>query len=128
MKIPKTLSIGGIDWKIQFHPKDFPNRSNESMVANLDFRYGVINISEDIHDQLVDLSFLHELQHAIDYSMGYLTCDDTPDKMPITEKTVEQRAQLWLQVIKQLIDFNIIEEMCPSENTTDKSVLNIKGL
>jgi hypothetical protein len=131
MKIPSQITIGGIDWNVKFHSKDFPNHNNESMVANLDFRYGIINISEDIHEQLVDLSFLHELIHAIDYSMGYLTDDKDPESMPISEKTVEQRAQLLLQVIKQLIDFNIISEMT---NSTDikidspKSILNIKRL
>ena len=113
MKIPNNITVGGIDWTIKFHPKDFLNRSGVEMIANVDFRCGIINISSNLHEQLVDLAFLHELTHTIDYSMGYLSDENKPQNLPITDKTVELRAQLWLQVIKQLIDFNIISELCP---------------
>lgn len=128
MKIPSQISIGGLDWKIQFHDKDFMNQSNQKMVGNVNFRDGLINISSDLNEQLVDLTFLHEITHAVDYTLGFLVDDnDDPEHLPITEKTVETRAQLWLQVIKQLIDFNIIEEMCPSMNLKkeDKTILNL---
>ena len=103
MKIPETLQVGGIEWIIKFHPEDFQNRSNQTMIANVDFRWGIINISENVHNELTDMMFLHEVTHIIDYTMGYLTDDRDPESMPITDKNVELRAQLWLQVIKQLM-------------------------
>ena len=107
MKIPSQIQVGPIIYTIKFHPEDFNNSDEERMVANINFRDSVINISEDMGDQMVDLSFLHEVQHAIDYAMGYLTGDDDdPLSFESTERNVEARAQLMLQVINQLLDYN----------------------
>jgi hypothetical protein len=76
-------------------------------VANVDFLNCQINISKELPDQIRDLSFMHEVVHAILFAMGYQLEMSTMDN---DEVFVEGYAQLLLQVVEQIIEYNIYFE------------------
>lgn len=136
MLIPPMISIAGIDYKVvfkkdtSFKEKETPKRAlydalgkdedtteleilaieqDDGLVAHIDFMQNRIVIGEELSSQSVDISFWHEIVHGIDFAMGYVSLADDSEYMPINEKSVEARSQLLLQVIKQVVAYNIEE-------------------
>ena len=113
MQIPDVLTIVGIDYKVCFndgniHTVDEDGKEvKHETVANVDFLNCKINISKELSDQIVDLSFMHEVVHAILFAMGFQMEMST---MPNNEEFVEGFAQILLQVTNQIIDYNILYE------------------
>ena len=97
MKIPKTITIAGIDYKI----KDVPPDSSE-------LNYGVYSGSQVVQIATIFLNntlegdvkletFTHEVIHAICDSIGV-----SQRTIEIDERFVESFSHILLQVIKQL--------------------------
>jgi len=110
MQIPDTLTIVGIDYKVCFNDGAIHTVDEEGQkikhetVANVDFLNCQINISKELTEQIVDLSFIHEVVHAILFAMGYQMEMST---MPNNEEFVEGFAQILLQVVNQILEYNL---------------------
>lgn len=138
MLIPPMISIAGIDYEVKYKKdvsvsgsskKDLydtmvegadtteleldVDEEGNGLVAHINFLKNEIVLSESLPDQTMDLSFIHELIHGIDFAMGYVPIEDPMEVMalPIDELSVEARAQLMLQVIKQIINYNVEEAL-----------------
>ena len=120
MRIPPMISIAGIDYEVEFRKDGTYNKKEKdtletdedyasNMVAHIDFMECKLVISDQLTDQVVDLSFWHEIIHGIDFAMGYIDVPSDPGQcfLPIDEASVEARAQLLLQVVKQVFDYNL---------------------
>lgn len=107
LKIPPTIQIGGITYRVVFMDKPFFNDEGNEMVARILFTESLIQISgTKMGEQMVDVSFLHELKHGIFYCMGIVGKEASA---VLDERFVEQCAHLWNQVIQQILDYNLIE-------------------
>ena len=114
MRIPDMLTIVGIDYEVCFNDgaiqtvDEDGQKIKHETVANVDFLNCRINISKDLSEQIVDLSFMHEVVHAILFAMGYQIEMST---MENNEEFVEGFAQILLQVINQILEYNINYEL-----------------
>lgn len=103
MKIPPTIQIGGIIYQVKWNPEPFFNDNGDEMVARIVYTDNFIEISSTkMGEQMVDVSFLHEVCHGVFYCMGII---GSP-KRQLTESFVEQCAHLWYQVFQQILDYN----------------------
>ena len=138
MLIPPMITIAGIDYEVKYK-KDAKisgtsrkalydalgrdedtteleiavQEEDDGLVAHINFLKNEIILSESLPDQTMDLSFIHELVHGVDFAMGYVPIEDPMEvmAMPIDELSVEARGQLILQVIKQIVDYNVQEAL-----------------
>ena len=104
MKIPETITIGGVQYTIKWEAEPFFNDAGDEMVARILFTDSIIQISSTkMGNQMVDVSFLHEVVHGIFYCMGIVG----EPKRVLNESFVEQCAHLWLQVFNQILEYNL---------------------
>lgn len=126
MLIPPKIQIAGIEYEVIFRDnatyKAVPRTDKEvleidlqeeveedelnSMAAHIDFINCKLVISKELSDQVIDISFWHEIVHAIDFAMGYTSTGEYQNMLPIDEVSVEARSQLLLQVVKQVVEYN----------------------
>jgi hypothetical protein len=143
MLIPPKISIAGIDYEVKYKKDASVSGSSKKalydavekgedttelelaveeesngLVAHINFMTNEIVMSESLPNQTMDLSFIHELVHGVDFAMGYVPIEDPMEMMalPIDELSVEARAQLMLQVIKQIVDYNVQEALNESKS------------
>lgn len=104
LKIPEQITIGGVTYQVEWKNEPFYNDNNDEMVARILFTDSLIQISSvKMGEQMVDVSFLHEVLHGIFYCMGIVG----EPKTVLNERFVEQNAHLWLQVFNQILEYNI---------------------
>lgn len=118
------ITIGGIDYVVEFGDPRYSgmNEAGEEVehqaVAHVNFMDARIMISPEMGDQFVDLSFLHELVHAITFSMGFQPGSIIPNDEVFTEGF----ANILLQVMKQIMEFNTEHPYYEEEYTEDEII------
>lgn len=103
MKIGKTIEIGGIVWNILFQ-KDLKNPETGEEITHgyTDDLLSEIRINQDLRPQGRILTLLHEIRHIISDSMGL---HGQIEVNPHLECMIEFESLLWLQVIKQIMEW-----------------------
>ena len=110
MRIPPTLKIAGITYEVCYNNGSIKTEDEDGKmieidtVANVNFIDCTINLSTDLNEQVMDLSFMHEVVHAILFAMGYQA---NHSKMENDEVFVEGFGQLMLQVVNQIVEYNV---------------------
>lgn len=113
-KIPPSISIGGVEYEI-IYTKDPPLFDKENDIANvgqIDLLKSVIRIWEGLSDEMQLLTLVHEIQHGVEFVFAI----NPGDSIMHSEEYVEMTANIWLQVIKQIVEWNI---MCNSKSMFD---------
>lgn len=87
IKLPKTVRVGGMDYKILF-PYDFGEQPNNIGLHN--GCSGIIRIAKNDNNQIVLETLLHELAHAV---------DNIYNRSLLDEDTVAIFARAWLQIL-----------------------------
>ena len=72
-------------------------------MAQIHFLDGTIHIQADMAPEVVFLSFCHELNHGVLQGMNHYL----KNMIYHDETFVEQGAQAWAQIIKQIVDYNL---------------------
>jgi len=120
IKIPQVIDIGGISYEIRWVAE-----LQGKLAAQIFFRDGYIEIDENLSDEVAFVSFLHEVQHGIFGCQNY----DINKMLYHDEGLVERSAQLWGQVIKQIVGYNsdcaYADGLLAPECIEDKTVLDI---
>lgn len=121
------LSIGGIDYEVGFGDPRFTgvNEAGEEVehhaVAHVNFMDAKIMITPEMGDQFIDLSFLHEVVHAITFSMGYQPGSIIPNDEVFTEGF----ANILLQVMNQILEFNMEHPHYEESYEEDEEVIDL---
>jgi hypothetical protein len=105
-KIPPSISIGGVEYDI-IYTKDPPLFDKENDIANvaqIDFINSEIRIWLGLSDEMQLISFIHEIAHGVDFVLAIEPGDMTSH----TEEHTETTANIWLQVIKQIVEWNLM--------------------
>ena len=112
MHIPPSLKIAGITYEVLYNNGKIETEDEDGndivvdTIANVNFVDCTINLSEDVCEQVIDLSFMHEVVHAILFAMGY----QLGGAIEHDEVFIEGYAQLLLQVMQQIIEYNVYFE------------------
>lgn len=112
MHIPPSLKIAGITYEIKYNNGKIETEDEDGneivvdTIANVNFIDCTINISESVCEQVVDLSFMHEVVHAILFAMGH----QLGGAIEHDETFIEGYAQILLQVMQQIIEYNVMYE------------------
>ena len=126
MRIPPMLSIAGIDYKVCWNDGKIETQDEEGneikleTIANIHFLDNEINLCGDYTQQTTDISFVHELVHGILFAQGYQRGFVIPDDE--VERFTEGFAQILLQVMNQIIEYNVLFE----EYEKEYDVINIE--
>lgn len=70
MKIPKEFMLGGVKWRVNVR------RMENDLLGTCDSKTAIIEIEENLSPQMAELTFCHELVHAIMFSMGMQDHDE----------------------------------------------------
>lgn len=117
IKIPEALEIGGVTYIVKF-VEDLPS----GQAAQIRFLDGVIKVRTDMGDEVVFLSFMHEVVHGVMQSMNHFPNDMIYNDEDFTERT----AQLMTSIFKQIFDYNMMyDEYFAPQEEEEKTVLNI---
>jgi hypothetical protein len=65
VKIPRTLALGGTRYKVKFKSALRSPQDNTKCNGYCDFKNRVVAIDEDLDDNNLEQTFLHEVVHAI---------------------------------------------------------------
>ena len=109
MELPKSLKIGGHNYKILF-PYIFRERFDH--YAQHDFAMKEIRVGsmdsggQERSDSAILVSFLHEVLHAIDYTTGHRIFEDN-------ERAVEGFSEGLYQI---LTDNNWLKDIMPKDD------------
>lgn len=116
IRIPEALEIGGITYIVEF-VDELPS----GQAAQIRFLDGVIKIRTDMGDEVVFLSFMHEIVHGVMQSMNHFPNDMIYNDEDFTERT----AQILTSVFKQIYDYNMLydEYFAPQEEEKEQTVL-----
>jgi len=106
MEWPEKIKVGAITWTINFIGLEELNKKVHGALAAISITDAEIFIYEGMSPQVLDLSIMHELQHAIDFAMGYIIMDGAPQTMTLDDVSVEARANIMLDIMEQLIKYN----------------------
>ena len=90
MKVPKSIRVGGVVWKIRSHrPRD--NRD----CGQVDWNKGVIDLWA--HKAVKEQTLVHELMHVALWAAGHneLNSEDNDD-------FVDALAGVWTDILRQL--------------------------
>lgn len=90
-------------------------------VAHVNFMDAKIMITPEMGDQFIDLSFLHEVVHAITFSMGYQPGSIIPNDEVFTEGF----ANILLQVMNQILEFNMEHPHYEESYEEDEEVIEV---
>jgi len=114
MRVPPVITIAGIDYEVKWNDGKIITEDAEGKqvkietIANIHFLDQTINLCGDYGEQTVDISLIHELVHGICFAMGYQQEMVVPsDDM---ERWTEGFAQILLQVMNQIIEYNMLYE------------------
>ena len=91
MEWPGEIKIGAITWTINFVNLEELNKKVKGALAAISITEAEIFVYEDMSPQMLDLSIMHELQHAIDFAMGYIIMEGEPQTMILDDVSVEAR-------------------------------------
>lgn len=103
MKIPSKIQIAGIIYDVIFCDEVIITDEGNQQTASVDFKNTTIKIYQKLNDQMVDLSWMHELTHAVLLAAGHID----GSRLRVDEPFVERLGHLWLQVFNQILDFNL---------------------
>lgn len=105
-KIPPSISIGGVEYEIVYteNPPLLDKENDIANVAQIDFIKSEIRIWLGLSDEMQLISFIHEVAHGIDFVLAI----DAGDMISHTEEYIETTANIWLQVTKQIVEWNIM--------------------
>jgi len=127
MRIPPMLTIAGIDYKIKWNDGKIESEDEEGnpvtleTIANIHFLNNEINLCGDYTQQTTDISYIHEIVHGILFAMGYQAGFVVPNDE--VERFTEGFAQILLQVMTQIIDYNVVY---PDEEEYDTLELELE--
>lgn len=132
IRIPEYIDIGGVTY-----PVEFTDTLDHGRVAQIHFLDGVIQIEKDMGEEVAFVSFMHEVTHGILQAMSH----HLQGMIYHDERFVEQLAQMYTHVFKQIVEYNFdleyLEEVLKQwHNEMDKEkdempehdVLNIPSL
>lgn len=119
IKIPEEIQIGGITFKVKWEKEIGPG-----LVAQIHYRTAIIEILDDLSEEVAFASFIHELQHGVFGTQNY----DLNEMIYHDENLVETSAQLWSQVIKQIVACNLMDNSVDVEKVENKDLLRIPSL
>lgn len=69
MKIPKTLRISGITWKVE--QVDGSQVSEDFAIGCMDERTQTIKLDKSLSQEMKEATLLHEIFHCIDYQLEH---------------------------------------------------------
>jgi len=110
MEWPETLKIGAITWTIKLLPLEEVNKKVTGALAAISIMDSTIYIAEELDAQMIDLSIMHELVHAMDFQHGYIMMDES-QTMALDDVSVERRANTILDLMEQIVAYNIELEL-----------------
>jgi hypothetical protein len=119
------LTIAGIDYEVCWNDGKIDsvdedgNEIKLETIANIHFLDNKINLCGDYTQQTTDISYTHELVHGILFAMGYQRGFVVEDDE--VERFTEGFAQILLQIMKQIIDYNVVY---PDEEEYDTIVID----
>lgn len=99
LKIPETIEIAGITYKIQIKYPDAPELDYGTCKGSQINSKALITLRNDMEGDIKNQCFIHELVHAI---LDALAISHTT--VTIDERFADSFSQLLYQVIKQLTD------------------------
>lgn len=97
MKIPKKITIAGIEYEISEVESRHPDLDYGRLSGSCFAREGWIKLNKELPTQIKEQTLLHELQHLIQDALLI-----SNESVIIDEHFTESVTQLWYQVIKQL--------------------------
>jgi hypothetical protein len=118
IKIPDYIEIGGITYHVRFN-----NELPAGRVAQIHFTDGTIDIESSMCDEVVFLSFMHEIVHGCMQSQNHFPNEMIYNDEDFTERT----AQLLASIFKQIFVYNTQYEefFAPQEEEEEKETLEI---
>lgn len=121
IRIPEALEIGGVTYIVEF-VDELPS----GQAAQIRFLDGIIKIRTDMGDEVIFLSFMHEIVHGVIQAQNHF-----PDQMIYNDENfTETTAQMMASVFKQIFDYNMLydEYFAPQveeKSTEEKDVLEL---
>jgi hypothetical protein len=91
MKIPQKVNIGGIIFNVNLISGKSGNTLHErDYLGNIDYEKCIITADKDLNEQMVDITFMHEVMHGIANQYG----------VDLEEEDVERLARGIYQVLR----------------------------
>jgi hypothetical protein len=110
MEWPETVKIGAVTWTIEFISLEDLSKKVKGALAAISITDATISIWEGMDGQMIDLSIMHELVHAMDFASGYIMMDES-QYMDLDDVSVERRAHFILDLMEQVVKYNIELEL-----------------
>lgn len=105
MEWPKTIRIGVVEWTIEFASLEEINKKVKGALAAISIMDAKIYVCHEMSPQMIDLSLMHEIVHAMDFAAGYIMMDES-QYMALDDVSVERRANIMLDVMEQIVTYN----------------------
>lgn len=105
MEWPQYIKIGAVKWKIVFDSLENINKKVKGALAAISIMDGEIMVCHEMSPQMIDLSLMHEIVHAMDFAAGYIMMDES-QYMALDDVSVELRANIMLDVMEQIVKYN----------------------
>jgi Zn-dependent peptidase ImmA (M78 family) len=110
MEWPEYIKMGAVNWKVEFTTLEEINKKVKGALAAISIMDGTIYICHEMSPQMIDLSLMHELVHAMDFASGYIMMDES-QTMALDDVSVERRANIILDMMEQIVDYNVKLEL-----------------
>lgn len=111
IKIPPTIDIGSVTYDIIW-VDELPGH----LVAQIHFRDSVIELVNNLSSEVTFQSFIHECQHGVFISQNY----DLHERIYHSDNLVERMSQMWAQIFKQIMKYNLENQDITSININFK--------
>lgn len=93
------VNVAGIDYNVELHEYDEESNGNNTM-GRCDHLKAVIKLNQNMSEQVINQTFIHELTHAIYWQAGF------GDEQSGTEEDVVNRMSIVLYQVLKDNDFS----------------------
>lgn len=97
MKIPEKITVVGLEYDVQLKPGSSSELCSGGANGYHSSQTCVLIINSDLSDQQKEITFLHELTHAVHDALNI-----SFDNIQLDERYVDSFSRVWYEILKQI--------------------------